>query len=149
MHESAVTNGSEQERKSKVKYQNAGGQIAGRNHNSVTRPERQVVKNPAILAECDLAFGAAVEIVEDDFRQAPPRLVLTEIGSNTPGARFLRLDADAPTVWAAASLRVRGTITAEGNLTEASCDDRSLDGFAFFSFFAAAYCSTVRGAAGS
>jgi hypothetical protein len=71
MHEPTVTNGSEQEGKSEVKSQNAGGQIAGRNHNSVTRPERQVVKYPAILTECHLAFGAAVEIIEDSFGHAP------------------------------------------------------------------------------
>src|SRR5216683_4524155 len=73
MHEAAVAHGREQEWERKVEAQHACAQIAMGNGNRMTWPERHVLKDAAILSERDLAFGAAIEIVEDPFRNSATR----------------------------------------------------------------------------
>jgi hypothetical protein len=43
------------------------------NGHRMTWPERHVLKDAAILSERDLAFGAAIEIVENPFRNSATR----------------------------------------------------------------------------
>ncbi len=70
MHEPAVSDRRKHERNSEFEAQNSGGQTAIANRYRMTRPKSDVVKYPAIFAECDLAFGAAVEVVEHRLRNS-------------------------------------------------------------------------------
>ncbi len=45
-------------------------EIALRNRNALSRPERQGLKRSAILVQRQLAFGTAVDVIEDDARQS-------------------------------------------------------------------------------
>jgi hypothetical protein len=64
MHQAAVSHRRKQERKRKIEAQNACAQVATRDCNRMPRTKCDVVEYPAILAERDLAFGAAVQIVK-------------------------------------------------------------------------------------
>ena len=65
VHEAAVADGSEQERKSEIEAENAGAQVAIGEGDGVTRTEGDVLIDAAIFAEGDFAFGAAIEVIED------------------------------------------------------------------------------------
>ena len=73
MHQAAVADGSQQRRKRKVEPEHARPQIAGRHGYRLTRPERERLECPAVLAQRDFVFGAAVDVIEHRLRQAPPR----------------------------------------------------------------------------
>jgi hypothetical protein len=65
VHEAAVANGSEQEGESEIEAENTGAQRAISKSNSVARTEGDVLIDAAIFAEGHLAFGAAIEVIED------------------------------------------------------------------------------------
>src|SRR5271170_3132186 len=73
MHETAVPHGREQERKGKIEAKNARTHVAIRKRYRVTGAEGYVFEGAAILAESDLAFRAAVQIVENRLRQTATR----------------------------------------------------------------------------
>jgi hypothetical protein len=68
MHEPAVPDRCEQERKSKIEPQDSRSQVTLRDGDRMPRPKGDIVKYPAILAERYLAFGATIKVVEDWFR---------------------------------------------------------------------------------
>jgi hypothetical protein len=68
MHEPAVSDRREQERKSKIEAQDARSQVALRDRDRMPRPKRDVVKYPAIFPERYLAFGSTIKVVEHRFR---------------------------------------------------------------------------------
>ena len=70
VHEAAVANGSEQERESEIEAENAGAQVAMVEGDGVTRTEGEVLIDAATFAEGDLAFGAAIEVIEDGLGHA-------------------------------------------------------------------------------
>src|ERR1700674_3496065 len=70
MHQAAIPHGRQQNGKSKVETEDARTQAAICHRNRVTWPEGDVVKDSAILPECNLAFGAAIKVVEHSLRQA-------------------------------------------------------------------------------
>jgi len=65
VHEAAVAYRSQQEWESEIEAENAGAQVAIGDRDRVARAEGDVLIDAAIFAEGDLAFGAAIEIVED------------------------------------------------------------------------------------
>jgi hypothetical protein len=87
MHEPAVPDRCEQERKSKIEAQNARLQVTLRDCDRMPRPKRHVVKYPAILAERYLAFGATIKVVEYWFRHPLAREGPEVLNANHPGGR--------------------------------------------------------------
>ena len=73
MHETAISDGSQQEWKGKVETQHARAQLTIWMGYGVTGPERNVLEYPAVLAERHLAFRPAVEVVENRLRQSSTR----------------------------------------------------------------------------
>jgi len=65
MHEAAVADGSEHEWESEIEAENAGAQVAIGDGDRMARAEGDVLIDAAIFAEGDLAFGAAIKVVED------------------------------------------------------------------------------------
>jgi hypothetical protein len=65
VHQAAVANRSKQERESEIEAENAGAQVAIGDSDRMAGAEGDIVIHSAIFAERDLAFGAAIEIVED------------------------------------------------------------------------------------
>jgi len=65
VHQAAVADRSEQERESEIEAENAGAQVAIGDGDRMARAECDVLIDAAIFAEGDLAFGAAIEVVED------------------------------------------------------------------------------------
>ena len=55
----------------KIGPEDARPEIDFRNGDGVLWPEQHVVENSTVLAERDLAIGAAVDVVEGDTRQTP------------------------------------------------------------------------------
>jgi hypothetical protein len=70
MHQAAVPDRGKQEGKGKVEAQNFRAQTAARKSDGMPGPESDVIEHPAIFPERNLAFGAAVEIVKNSFRQS-------------------------------------------------------------------------------
>ena len=70
MHEAAVADGGEQERESEIEAENAGAQVAIGERDRVARTEGDVLIDAAIFAEGNLAFGAAIKVIEDGFGHA-------------------------------------------------------------------------------
>jgi hypothetical protein len=70
VHQAAVADGSEQEWESEIEAENTGAQVAIGDGDRMARAEGDVLIDAAIFAECDLAFGAAVEIVEHGARHS-------------------------------------------------------------------------------
>ena len=70
MHEPAVSDGREQERKSELEAKNRRAQAAVRNRYRMARAKSNVVEYPAILAEGDFAFGAAIEVIKHGLRNS-------------------------------------------------------------------------------
>jgi hypothetical protein len=70
MHEAAVADGSEQEWESEIEAENAGAQVAIGDGDRMAGTEGDVLIDAAIFAEGDLAFGAAIKVVEDGPRYA-------------------------------------------------------------------------------
>src|SRR5581483_2972343 len=68
MHEAAVSDRREHEWQRKIEAQNPCAQIASRKRDGMPRTKCNVVKYPAILAECDFAFSAAIEVVKYRLR---------------------------------------------------------------------------------
>src|SRR6202795_95288 len=65
VHQAAVADGSEQEWESEIEAENAGAQVAIADGDRMARSEGDVLIDAAIFAECDLAFGAAIKVVEE------------------------------------------------------------------------------------
>lgn len=72
MHKATVADGSEQHGKTKVEAKHTGAQVAIGYRDCMTRPKRNGVKCPAVFLQRDLAFRAAVEVIEDHLRQTTP-----------------------------------------------------------------------------
>jgi len=65
VHEAAVADGGEQERESEIEAENAGAQVAIGDGDRMARSEGDVLIDAAIFSECNLAFGAAIKVVEN------------------------------------------------------------------------------------
>ena len=85
VHQAAVPDWCEHERKRKVKAQNAGAQAALGKGDCVARPEGDVVEYSAILPQRDFAFGASVKIIEDWLRKSFTRDRTEVFNANHPG----------------------------------------------------------------
>jgi len=72
VHQAAVADRSEQERESEIEAENAGAQVAIGDGDRMAGAEGDVLIDAAIFAECDLAFGAAIKVVEDGPGYAAP-----------------------------------------------------------------------------
>jgi hypothetical protein len=53
----------------------------------MTRPEGDVFKSPAVLAERDLAFGSAVQIIENRLGHTPTRYGPEVLNTHNVGRR--------------------------------------------------------------
>ena len=73
MHEAAVADGSEHERKRNFVAEHGGAQIAAGMRDGVARAKSDVIEDAAIFAQGDFAFGAAIQIVEHHFGKAALR----------------------------------------------------------------------------
>jgi len=71
VHEPAVANGSEQKRESEIEAKNAGVQVTIGERDGMARAEGDVLIDAAIFAEGNLAFGTAIEVIEDRSGHAP------------------------------------------------------------------------------
>src|ERR1019366_1372132 len=87
MHKAAVPDRSKQDRKSKIEPQNARAQIAARERDRMPRPKSDIVKYPAILPECNLAFGTAGEVVKYRLRHPLARDGAKILNAYHPGRR--------------------------------------------------------------
>src|SRR5258708_2117877 len=65
VHQAAVADRSQQEWEREIEAENAGAQVAIGDGDRMAGAEGDVFIDAAIFSECDLAFGAAIEIVED------------------------------------------------------------------------------------
>jgi len=65
VHEPAVANGCEQKRESEIEAKNAGMQVTIGERDGMARAEGDVLIDAAIFAERNLAFGTAIEVIED------------------------------------------------------------------------------------
>ena len=65
VHQAAVADGREQEWESEIEAENAGAQVAIGDGDRMAGAEGDVLIDAAIFAEGDLAFGAAIKVVED------------------------------------------------------------------------------------
>ena len=61
----------EQERQLEGRAEDGRAQVAFRNRHALARPESHLLKRAIVVAQRDLVFGAAVDVVEDDRRQTP------------------------------------------------------------------------------
>jgi hypothetical protein len=82
MHEPAVSHGRQEKRQRKFPTQNPGSEIALRFDYRVTRPEGDIVEDPAVLPQGDFAFRAAIEVVKDCLRNSPLRCRSKIINAN-------------------------------------------------------------------
>src|SRR5258708_26007184 len=69
MHQPAIPHGSEHRRKREIVPQYASFEIAIGNGDRPARTEGYVAKGATIFVEREFRFGAAIEVVEDCFRQ--------------------------------------------------------------------------------
>jgi hypothetical protein len=76
MHKPAVPDRSQHEWQRKIEAEDARMQIASGNRNGMARSKGHVFEHATIFTKRDFTFGAAVEIIENRFRQLP--------GSNRP-----------------------------------------------------------------
>jgi len=72
VHQAAVADRSQQEWEREIEAENAGAQVAIGDGDRMAGTEGDILIDAAILAEGDLAFGAAIEIVEDGPGHAAP-----------------------------------------------------------------------------
>jgi hypothetical protein len=72
MHEAAVTYRGKDRGERQFGTQNSRAEITMRHRNRIPRPEGHVFERATILAQCELALGASVDIVEDRGRQTTP-----------------------------------------------------------------------------
>jgi hypothetical protein len=54
--------------------QDGGPHVHGRRRHARSRAEDDILEHAAVLAESNLGVGAAVDVIKDDARQAPPGL---------------------------------------------------------------------------
>jgi len=73
MHQAAVTNRRQHDRKSQIESENTRAQIASGHRDSMPRTKCHIFKCAAIFPERELALRAAVEIVKHNARQPPAR----------------------------------------------------------------------------
>jgi hypothetical protein len=73
MHQAAVAHRSQQRGERHLNAQDACPHITIGHRDRMTRPERDVIKDPAILSKRDLAISAAVQVIKNRFRQSAPR----------------------------------------------------------------------------
>jgi hypothetical protein len=73
MHQAAIANRGEQKGQRKIEAQNLRAQTAFRKRDRMPRPKSNVVENPAVFPERNLALGSAIEIVKNGFRQSLAR----------------------------------------------------------------------------
>jgi hypothetical protein len=71
VHHAAISNGRQYRRERKIATQHASTKIALSERYSVTRPEGYVLESTSIFAKRNLIFRAAIEIIENNFRQPP------------------------------------------------------------------------------
>ncbi len=70
MEAPAVPDRREEEGHGELRPEQNGGRVACRDADRVPGPEQDVVPAPAIVAQGDLTFGPAVDVVEDDVGRA-------------------------------------------------------------------------------
>ena len=73
MYKAAIAHRSQQRRERNVEAQDACPHIAIGHRYRMTRPECDVIKDPAVLSQRDLAIGAAVQVIKHRFGQSAPR----------------------------------------------------------------------------
>lgn len=71
MKHSAESDGREQERHGQFGTQYRGLRFAPANSDGLPRAKSHLLERAAIFAQRDLALGSAVNVIEDDLRQAP------------------------------------------------------------------------------
>ena len=72
-HQATVAHRSQRHREQHLDAQDAGPHISIGHRYRMTRPERDVLKEPAVLSQCDLAISAAVQVIKNRFDQSAPR----------------------------------------------------------------------------
>ena len=70
MHDAAVADGSKQHGHRQVNAENACTQICIRNRHRLARPKCDRVEGAPILLQSEFAFGTAVNVIKDYFRNA-------------------------------------------------------------------------------
>ena len=73
IHHAGITDRSENRGKRKVERKDASANIGFGNGDGPARTEEDVVKDATIFAESDFAVGAAIEIIENNAREAALR----------------------------------------------------------------------------
>jgi len=73
MHKAAVAHRSQQRGERNLDAQDACPHIAIGHSYRMTRPKRDVLKDPAVLSKCDLAISAAVQVIKNRCGQSAPR----------------------------------------------------------------------------
>jgi hypothetical protein len=96
VHEAAVTDGREQERQREIEAENASAQVAMVEGYGVARTEGEVLIDAAILVEGDLAFCAAVEVIEDGRGTRRWAIARKSPMLTTRGEATERADGDMP-----------------------------------------------------
>src|SRR5580700_4842041 len=93
MHKPAVPDRSQHERHRKVETEHTPVQVASGDSDGMARPERHVFEHPAIFTQRDFAFGAAIQIIENRFRQLPVSDRAEICDANHPRRRHTALGA--------------------------------------------------------
>src|SRR5579885_997503 len=70
VHQADVTDRRENHRKRQIHPENTRARIIGRDGDGLTRTQDHVVVHALVLTKRDFVFGAAIEVIEDNFRQA-------------------------------------------------------------------------------
>ena len=72
MHQAAVAHRRQQRGERHVEAQDACPHLAIGHSNRMPRPERDVIKDPAVLSQRDFAISAAVQVIKNRFGQSTP-----------------------------------------------------------------------------
>jgi len=64
--------------------ENPSAEVAFGNRNCLPRAKGDVIEHSAVFAQSDFALGAAIKIVEDNFREAAMRQTAEVVDINDP-----------------------------------------------------------------
>jgi hypothetical protein len=128
----AEADGGEDEGEIESRPEHRRPQVTGLHGDALSWPERHVLKGAGVLVQGDLVLGAAVDVVEDDRRQAAARQ-LTQVGDVDDtgeadgtaqariGAHSGRTVADSPAVPAALAVDARASSNRGGRASTLNC----------------------------
>ena len=83
----AKADGGQQKRQGELRAEHRRSQIALRDRHALPGPERQLRERGAIVRQRDFVLGPAVDVVEDQRGQTPPR-PLAQIGNADDAGRL-------------------------------------------------------------